>query len=216
MKLFIVGHGGHSKVIADVAIQNGYEIVGYVDDKYEIETIENELILGPIASLHKYLKTEKDTKVVIAIGHNAQRQVMMETLALDKSRYATLIHSNSWISPQSEVGHGSVVMANAVIQAGSIIGDHVIINTNAVVEHDSAIGDFVHIAPSATLTGMTTIRTGVQLGASATVLPGKTIGEWAIVGASATVIHDIPMYCTAIGVPAKIKQKEGDSIVKRS
>ena len=31
-KLAIIGASGHGKVIADIALKNGYEIVGFLDD----------------------------------------------------------------------------------------------------------------------------------------------------------------------------------------
>lgn len=42
------------------------------------------------------------------------------------------------------------------------------------------------------------------LGAASIVLPGVTLHEGAVVGAGAVVTKDIPPYCVAVGVPAKI------------
>jgi acetyltransferase EpsM len=49
-----------------------------------------------------------------------------------------------------------------------------------------------------------------MFGAGAVIIPNIKIGEWSIVGAGATVIHDLPSYCNAVGVPAKIKMKVGE------
>ena len=36
------------------------------------------------------------------------------------------------------------------------------------------------------------------------ILPGVTIGKGAVIGAGSVVTKDIPPYCVAVGVPAKV------------
>ena len=38
-KLVIIGASGHGKVIADIALKNGYEIVGFLDDNDAVKEI---------------------------------------------------------------------------------------------------------------------------------------------------------------------------------
>jgi serine O-acetyltransferase len=52
-----------------------------------------------------------------------------------------------------------------------------------------------------------TIGDDVFIGAGARVLGGITIGDRAIIGANAVVIHDIPAGSTAVGIPARVVQK---------
>jgi acetyltransferase-like isoleucine patch superfamily enzyme len=47
----------------------------------------------------------------------------------------------------------------------------------------------------------------VAIGANATVLPGVTIGDHTIIGAGSVVTEDIPPRSTAVGVPAKVRNK---------
>lgn len=84
------------------------------------------------------------------------------------------------------------------------------INTGASIDHDNDIGDFVHIAPNATLCGHVTVGEGTFVGVGANVIPGVTIGKWCIIGA--VVVEDVPDYCTAVGVPAKIISSSGVSV----
>ena len=51
------------------------------------------------------------------------------------------------------------------------------------------------------------IGTGAWLGTGTLVLDGATIGEGAIVGAGSLVNKDIPEFCIAFGVPAKVRKK---------
>lgn len=48
------------------------------------------------------------------------------------------------------------------------------------------------------------IEEDVWLAASAIVLGGVTVGKGAVVGAGAVVTHDLPPYCIARGVPARV------------
>lgn len=49
----------------------------------------------------------------------------------------------------------------------------------------------------------------VLIGAGAKVIGRVTIGDHAKVGANAVVLHDVPAYCIAVGVPARIITRSG-------
>jgi acetyltransferase-like isoleucine patch superfamily enzyme len=54
------------------------------------------------------------------------------------------------------------------------------------------------------------IDRNVWLGTKVTVARGVRIGEGAVVGANAVVTHDLPAYCVAAGIPARvIKDRRG-------
>ena len=53
-------------------------------------------------------------------------------------------------------------------------------------------------------TGKVIIKDGAHIGIGAIIMPGVTIGKGAIIGAGAVVTKDIPDYCIAVGVPAKV------------
>lgn len=48
------------------------------------------------------------------------------------------------------------------------------------------------------------IKDNVHIGIGSIIMPGVTIGEGAIIGAGSVVTKDIPPYCVAVGVPAKV------------
>ncbi|PEA53595.1 acetyltransferase [Bacillus pseudomycoides] len=205
MKIVIIGQGGHSKVVQDILLSNkGYEIIGYLDDRYEEITIVDNSYFGPILTAHEMIKFFNQIKFVIAIGDNKIRKEIVGKLGLPDDCYATLIHKTAVVSPSAQIGLGTVVMPNVVINADTRIGNHAIINTSSIVEHDNRIGDFVHISPHVTLTGSVVIEEGAHVGAAATFIPSVNIRKWSIIGAGAVVIHDIPPNCTAAGIPAKV------------
>ena len=191
MKIVIIGQGGHSKVIRDMLLSSDeYEIVGYLDDKYEEIKVQENVFYGPIISVKTVVEHFTDIKFIIGIGDNLIRKSIAEKLELPDECYATLIDKSAVVSPHAAIGCGTVVMPNAVINADSQIGKHAIINTGSVVEHDCKIEDFVHISPHAALTGGVQIEEGVSVGAGAVIIPNVTVGEWTIIGAGATVITE--------------------------
>lgn len=55
------------------------------------------------------------------------------------------------------------------------------------------------------------IESWADVGMGAIILPGVTIGRGAVVGAGAVVVDDVPAFCTAVGVPAKVISRRGRS-----
>lgn len=78
----------------------------------------------------------------------------------------------------------------------------VVINPNAkirggIIQHCVTIGELdTHEAPL--------IEEGVYIGARAIILGNITIGRNSKIGAGAVVLTDVPLNCTAVGVPARI------------
>ncbi|MDQ0255336.1 acetyltransferase EpsM [Evansella vedderi] len=198
--LVIIGMGGHSKVVTDVAKRQGYSIIGYVDDKprpYE---------KGYLCTLNEFLdeKSFHDYDVFIAVGNNRDRQQIVNDLTPFSLSYATLIDPSAVIGSKVRVNKGTLVMPGTVINANVQIGRHVIINTGSTVDHDCSVEDFVHLSPGVNLAGGVTVKKGAQLGIGSVVIPLKTINEYSVIGAGAVVIDNIPADSTAVGIPATV------------
>ena len=57
--------------------------------------------------------------------------------------------------------------------------------------------------------GKVIIKDGAHIGIGSIIMPGVTIGKGAVIGAGAVVTKDIPDYCLAVGVPAKVIKEFG-------
>ncbi len=195
--LIIIGGGGHAKVIADIAIQSGYTIRGFLDDNCEIEAVLGYCRLGSVADCVNFT----DCSFIIAIGNGKIRRMIAEKYPqLD---YVTLIHSSAVIGSEVKIGKGTVVMPLSVINACAEIGEFSIVNTAAVVEHDSIVGDFTMLAPNCTVCGLTKIGSNCFIGAGSTVRNVLSICDNVTVGLGAAVVKDITEEGTYVGVPAK-------------
>jgi len=117
-----------------------------------------------------------------------------------QSRIAELFHVD--IHPGAKLGRGIMI-------------DHA---TGVVIGESAKVGDNVSILHHVTLGGSGTgkgqrhpsIGNGVLLGAGVVCLGPIKVGHGCKIGAGSLVVSDLPDYCVAVGVPAKVlRRKEG-------
>lgn len=205
-KLVIIGAGGHGRVIADIALaMNRWHEIAFLDDD---ETIKSSMGIKVIGKSSKALSLIGKYDIFIAIGNNVIREKLHNELKTAGATIPTLIHPNTTIGAQVEIGEGTVIMAGVVINCGSRIGDCCIVNTAATLDHDNIISDFVHISPGAHLAGTVSIGKGTWIGVGAVVSNNVEIADGAVIGAGTVVVKDICEAGTYIGVPAKRLSKD--------
>lgn len=201
MNLFIVGAGGHAKVVLATALEAGYKVVGLLDE--DSSKWGSELLGVPVLGPLSLLKKREGYQAILAIGDNeARRRIDQEFKAI---RWAALVHPRAYVHPSATLGEGTVVFAGAIVQPMARVGRHVIINTGVIVEHDCEIGDFSHLAPGVRLAGGVKVGDQCLLGIGATAVPLVKIGDGSIVGAGSVVVKDIPPRSLTYGVPARVR-----------
>lgn len=199
-KLIIIGAGGHGKVIADIALKNGYTDICFLDDNSTGECMGFPIV-GKASDVESY--NNGATDFVIAIGNNAVRQSISERYDV---KWVTLIHPSAQVGAYVSLGEGSVVMANAVVNPCAKVGRHCILNTGAIVEHDNRLADFVHVSPGAKLAGGVTVGLRTWIGVGACVINNIEICADVMIGAGAVVTKTINDKGTYVGVPAVMKK----------
>lgn len=88
-----------------------------------------------------------------------------------------------------------------------LTGPDVLITDNA---HGEAKRKWMDIHPSFRplySKGEVVIGDNVWIGQGAMIMPGVHIGDGAIIAANSVVTQDVPAYCVAAGVPAKVVKK---------
>lgn len=195
-RLIIIGASGHGKVVADIAVLNGYEDIVFLDDDENAKECAGWPVVGK--------STEAaDDEVFVAVGNAETRKRLMEFYKDRKQ--PVLIHPNAVVAKDVEIGAGSVVMAGTVINPGARIGKGVIVNTSSSIDHDCVVGDYVHVAVGAHLSGTVVVGSGTWIGTGATVSNNINICGGCMIGAGAVVIKDISEPGTYVGVPARKK-----------
>lgn len=193
-RLVIVGASGHGKVVADMAILNGYEDIVFLDDDPELMECAGFPVIGRTSEAGR---VEGDK--IVAIGNADIRERIQSQL----DNVVTLVHPNAVISRRVKIGTGSVVMAGAIINSDVEIGDGCIINTGASLDHDCHIADFTHIAVATHLAGRVNVGRKTWVGVGAIVINNVNICGGCMIGAGAVVVKSIEEAGTYIGVPAK-------------
>lgn len=197
--VIIIGASGHGKVVADIVLCSGDQVLGFLDDQRE----PGDFHVGfPVLGKVEAYKNYPEAWFVIAIGNAAVRAKISDVL--EGVRWYTAVHPSAVVSPlETDIGEGSVVMAGAVVNPGVRIGRHCIINSSAVVEHDNRIADLVHISVGAKLAGGVTIGRQTWVGIGAVVSNGLEICADCMIGAGCVVVKDIQVSGTYVGIPAR-------------
>lgn len=192
-RLIIVGASGHGKVIADIAVRNGYADIAFLDDNPNLQECAGFPVIGKTADVAKL-----DGDKIVAIGNPVIREYIQESI-----QTVTLVHPDATISRRVVLGEGTVVMAGAVVNSDAVIGKGCIINTGASVDHDCMLSDFVHISVGAHVAGSCQIGQRTWIGAGATVSNNIAICGDCMIGAGAVVVKSVTKSGTYIGVPAE-------------
>lgn len=202
--IYIIGAGGHAKVIADIILKRKellnekIELMGFFDDKEDkSELIFGKFIIGNIDDAEK-LSQNKENCFIIGIGNNKIRKLISEKYKLN---YYTAIHPNSIISNEVKLGIGTVVMAGAIINPYIFIGEHTIINTGAIIDHECNIASYSHICPRVAIAGNVKVGQETWVGIGSTVKQGVKIGSQVMIGAGSLVLKNIEDKKLAYGHP---------------
>lgn len=196
--IWIIGGGGHAKVVAGAALAAGMKIEGLLDDDRKLDgsqVLGHGVMMTPGADWWRERRS-----AIIGIGNNQIRNRLATELEAD---WTSVHHPHGWSDRSVEIGEGTLVCAGAVIQPDVVIGAHAILNTRCSIDHDCRIGAFSHIAPGATLAGEVSIAEGCFVGAGATILPGISVGAGAVIGAGAVVTRTVEAGATIVGIPAR-------------
>ena len=201
--VWVIGNGGHAKVVIDtMELMGKYEVIGVLsDDPASPSIVAGVPHVGPITP--EIVRQHQIRHVVLAIGSNTTRERIASLLEGEVS-FVTVCHPAATVSTSAVIGDGAFVAAGCVIQPCARIGELSIINTSASIDHDCFVGRLCHIAPGSHLAGNVRVGEGAFIGIGASVVPGVQIGEWAVVGAGSAVVSAIPAHVTAVGVPARV------------
>lgn len=195
-RLIIIGASGHGKVVADIAVLNGYEEIVFLDNDLAISECAGFRVRGTDS-----VAAELDGDLFIAVGNGKIRKHLMD--ANSNRHFPILVHPDAVIAKDTVIGDGTVIMAGVVVNPGVRIGRGCIINTCSSVDHDCVIGDFVHISVGSHLSGTVEVGNETWIGAGATVSNNVNICGGCMIGAGAVAIKNIEEKGTYVGVPAK-------------
>lgn len=221
-KVLIIGTSGHAKVVIDIIENEGkYEIYGLIDTFKEVgDSVYGYKILGTEKDIAEIILENKIIGGFIAIGDNWSRHTIFKHIIKLNSnfKFISIIHSNTSIGKNVQIGNGTVVMPGAVINADSVVGDFCIVNTLASLDHESTLQDFASLGPGANISGNVSIGAFTAISLGAKVIENIEIKSHTIVGAGAVVLKNIESHKVVYGVPAKEirDRKEGEKYLGKN
>ena len=205
--IYIVGAGGHAKVLLESLQQNSkLEVAGLLEINTDLigGFILNTPIYFQDTMLEKY--SPQDVLLVHGIGSinipNLRAMQFNQFKALGYC-FNQVIHQTAYYSSDVKLNEGVQLLARSTILTGTKIGCNTIVNTSASIDHDCIIGEHVHIAPGAVLSGAVHIENGCHVGTGAVIIEGVHIGENSLIAAGAVVTKSFPKNSRIAGVPAK-------------
>lgn len=208
MKIVMIGAGGHGKVVLDMLLLSGWEVVGVIDDNKALAGTDfcGIPILGGSARLPEVHRDA--SHAIVGIGDNRTRVNKAAVLRSLGFELATAVHPHAIVSRRAVLEPGTVVMGGAVVNADTRIGASAIVNAGATVDHDCDLAEGVHISPGAHLAGGVRVGALAHIGIGASVIENITIGQGAVVGAGAAVVEDVPAGVLVVGVPARVARRK--------
>lgn len=199
----LIGYSGHGYVVAEAAIEAGFNVNYYTD--------LNKIDFNPYNL--KYLGFEGDKNFnewhqgynyILGIGDNKLRNKIASLVIVSGAQLGTVIHPTASVSKWSKLGLGVFVARNVMVNPISTIGDFSILNTGSIIEHECILGEAVHIAPGAILSGNVRVGNRSFIGANAVIKQGVVIGEDVLVGAGAVILKNVPSGSKIVGNPGRL------------
>lgn len=161
-KLVVLGNGGYSRTLQDVAEQLGHKILAVLDDKDEKH---------PLVSFSSYI--DKNTYFIPAFGNNEFRLEWCNRITQAGGQLTTLIHPTAYISPTATINPGTVILPHAIVNTDVVINRGCIINLGAIVDHGCIIEEGVHICLGAIVKGENHLPRCIKIEAGEVVERGQ-------------------------------------------
>jgi acetyltransferase EpsM len=201
-EVILIGYSGHGFVVAETALDNGVNLIGYSEKSVSDNNPFNLVYLG-FEKENDFIGWNKKVSFILGIGDNSLRQNITNLIESKERKVISIIHITASISRSAIIGCGTFISRNVAVNSLAVVGKSVILNTGCIIEHGCVIADLVHIAPGAVLAGNVSIGERSFIGANSVIKQGVKIGKDVIVGAGTVVLSDIPDGKKIVGNPSR-------------
>lgn len=227
--LWILGAGGHGRVVADAAAASGRhaEIVFFDDapdlpariGRWPLRGGSDAFFASPSSAPSPSVPSAPPSATMpasgsagaaapavvrhVALGNNGLREAFVARCEALGQALATVTHPAAVVSPEADIAPGCFIAAGAIVAPGARLGPACIVNHGASVDHDVQLGRAVHVGPGARLGGAVTVGDGSWIGIGAVLRHGLRIGRGVLAGAGAVLVADVEDGQRVVGNPAR-------------
>lgn len=205
-RLLVLGTSALAPDVADTAQDAGFEVAGFVEN-LDPRRCDGDLDGLPVYWIDDVASLRTDHLAVCGLA-TTKRHTYIEQARQLGLRFATVIHPTARVSTKARIGEGSIIGALAAIAAHAEIGEHVLVNRGSLIGHHTKIGNFCSLQPGSNVAGLCNIAERVWMGMASVVVDRVSIGMDSLIGAGAVVTEELPSNVMAVGVPARIVDKD--------
>ncbi len=191
-KIILIGTGGHAKSCIDVIEETKQFKINYLlEQKLGTQLNQYKKIVYTKKNLIELKK--KNQFALICFGqiiNKYDRQKTYEELKKLGYKFPVIKSKTSYVSKNTKILDGTIIMHRSVVNAYVNIGLNNIINTGSIIEHDVSIGNHNHIAPGAIINGNVKIGNNCFIGSGSIIRQGMIIKNNSFIQAGKVILKN--------------------------
>ena len=194
--IVLIGGGGFSSEAAEIAIQNGFNVLGYIDNSKTASS------LNYLGTEYDYFKIHNSEDYIFpAFAAVNRKGLVQRSLNLEKYKnfkIPSLVSKFAYVSDSVKIGKGVLVSHGVIINPESDIQDFSIINCRSTIGHNVTISKFSIISGHVFIGGSSVIGSQTLIGPGANIMHATRVGDNVVVSIGACVARKIPNGKTTI------------------
>ena len=192
-KIIIVGGGGHTLSCEDVILSSKeFSIAGVVLKDKKDTTKYNFNVVGYENDLKQLRKKYKYALIGIArVRGYMTRFRLYNILKKNKFELPVIKSKFSYVSSNSKISEGTIIMHGVVINSGAQIGKNCIINSGSIIEHGAKIGSHTHITTGVIINGNAYVGDKNYIGSGSIIHQGIKVRSKQIISSLSRISKNV-------------------------